>query len=397
MKKFLIHLFPLVMSVVGYSQQCEMLAKYGVYDSRTLAISRERAISYLNFFKRDTKMTYEEAKSYSATVGIPIETVMVNLGFSASTYGYQQFLESIINMTTYDEIFVENIVAVSRIINKDLMQVLSECYKQPGIHARMEITEDPQISFLVLKFSWEGNHSPVPIEIIITDPRAVSFNGETSTSGKRNLVLNTDEERRIPIKQMTNSTVGFSVRVKRQSSGGTVIVRSSNLVLFRQKDPTPSPSRVYKVERVESKDFRTSPARWSGGGDEELKRFETTELDGMFSLGLAANKLTGNFQATITEVISDNTQFTINSSVDIYSAPEGWRVAGFGVENEPQGSSISKFGPIRQSKWVSDPLYIGGPILFYTWQGDTGRDRDQIEGCWIQIKLKNIVVLLEKI
>jgi hypothetical protein len=81
----------------------------------------------------------------------------------------------------------------------------------------------------------------------------------------------------------------------------------------------------------------------------------------------------------------------------LYTAPDGWRIAGYGIENEPFGSSITNFGPIRQSSWISQPLYSNGPVQFFIWQGDSGRDQDQLEGCWIKPTLKDIVVLLEKI
>jgi hypothetical protein len=68
MKNFMILLL-LFVSYCGTSQPCSQIEKYGIFDTRTLNISRERAVSFLNFLKKDTKMTFEESKQYTAQVG----------------------------------------------------------------------------------------------------------------------------------------------------------------------------------------------------------------------------------------------------------------------------------------------------------------------------------------
>lgn len=387
----------LMLANIAAWSQCQLIAKWGIYDTRYLSISRDRAISFLNFFKRDTRMTFEEAKEYSTTIGIPIETVMVNLGFSLTESSYKNFVETVSRMTTYDEIFIEKITEVSRTINKDIVKVLEQCYSSNGIHARIENTTEENISFLVLKFNWEGNHDPVPIQLNISDRTGMKLDGQQLTSSSKNYTINPDEELRIAIERNTSRSYAFTVRVKRQVPGGTVLVRDPGLVLFKDRTIPATVSRELKVEKVPVKQLpQTSQARWTGGGDEELKRFETTELAGSFYLGINGRKLTGNIFATIKEVISDFTSFEIRTSYDLYEAPEGWRIVGYGISTEPYGSSVTNFGPLRQGNWESYPLYTEGPLAFYTWQGDSGSKQDQLEGCWIRCTLKDIVVLLEK-
>ncbi len=395
MKKLTLILLLFASPLPGVCQNCELIAQYGVYDTRTLNISRERAISFLSFFRKDTRMTFEEAKDYSASIGIPIETVMVSLGFSASETGYRQFVESVMAMTTYNEIFIEKVVATSRIINADILRVLQECYRIPGIHARIEHTEDPELSFLVLFFKWDGNHNPVTVEVAVSDRTGLSFDGVRLSGTRKSYLVGPDEERRISIKRTRNTTVGFTLRVTRQS-GASVITRTGNMSIYKTKVQV-TPTREYIVERIRKSELpRTPGARWLGGGDEELKRFETTELSGTFNLGVEGSKLVGNILATITEKVNNHTNFEIKHTYQLYTAPAGWRIVGYGVENEPFGSSMTALGPVRQSGWVSSPLFTTGPLQSYVWQGDSGRDQDQIEGCWIKPTLKEIVVLLEK-
>jgi hypothetical protein len=323
---------------------------------------------------------------------------MVNLGFSATEYGYKQFMESIVNMTTYDEIYIEKIVSVSSTINADILKVLEKCYTLPGLHTRIENSNDPKLSFLIIYFKWDGNHSALPIEINVSDRTGLSFDGVLLTSNKKSYLLGPDEEIRVSIKRNQNSTVGFTVRVKRQTAGGTVISRSGNLALFKEKIRNATLTREYKVEKISTRDLpQTSQSRWIAGGDEELHRFSTTELSGTFNLGIDGNKLLGNVYATYVEKISNNTAFETKHSYLLYTAPNGWRIAGYGIENEPFGSSMTNFGPIRQSEWISQKLFTNGPVQYYQWQGDSGRDQDQLEGCWIKPYLKDIVILLEKI
>lgn len=398
MKLLSLTLFILLCHTVVYAQPCSMIEKYGIYDTRTLSISKERAISYLNFLKKDSKMTFEDAKDYTTSIGIPIEGVMTSLGFSATEYGYRQFIESVVNMTTYNEIYLEKIVSISRLINADILKILDECYKLPGIYSRVESSEDPSLYFLVIDFRWEGNHDAVPVDIIVTDRNSITIDGATVPSGKKSFTVHNGEERRLAIKQTKNNTIGFSVRVRRQVTGGTVTVRSGNLAIYKSQATPTNPTRQYKVERIATRTLpRSSTARWISGGDEELKRFETTEFSGTFNLGIDGRNLTGNVMATYVEKVSNNTAFETKQSFTLYTAPEGWRIAGYGIENEPYGSSTSNFGPLIQSSWVSPPLYTSGPVQYFVWQGDTGRDQDEIDGCWIQVALKDIVVLLEKV
>lgn len=374
------------------SQNCELIAKYGVYDTRTTNYSRERAISFLKLFKRDVNMTYQDAKEYSASIGIPIEGVLVELGFDASEQSYRKFVEAVLNMTVYDEYYIEKIQIVSKTVNKDIVQILSECYQQDGIHARIENTEDDNTSFLIVFFKKTGVSPGVKLRMTWNAKKEdLTLNG-AQYNKRYDFTIRTDEVIRFAITRNVNKTIPFTLNL---NGGEIVTIHSGNLAIYKTKTTPAVPTSTLKFQELQPQVLdRTPQASHVGDGDEELKRFSSTHIFGSFSLGLENDvTLVGDVSATIKEEQGDWTQFSLAKRYTIFKAPEGYKIIGFKIKDgSGYTSSFDKF----QSNWVMTEYVGSGPLNAYTWAGDTGRTQDQLEGCWIKPHLKGIIVIMEK-
>ena len=391
MKKIL--LIVLVISTsYTFAQNCELIAKYGVYDTRTTNSSRERAISYLKLFKRDVNMTYQEAKDYSASIGIPIEGVLVELGFDASESSYKKFVESVLNMTTYDEYFIEKIQIVSKTVNKDIIQILAECYRQDGIHARIENTEDDNISYLIVYYKKTGNSPGAKLRLSWNAKKEdMTLNG-TQYNKRYDFTIKTDEVIRFAISRNKNISIPFVLNL---NGGETVTIHSGTLAIYKTKPQPTTPTSTLKFHELKPQNLeRTPQATKVGDGDEELKRFSSTHLFGSFSLGLEnESSLVGVISATIKEEQGDWTEFRLGKTYKIFTAPDGYRIIGFKIKDESgYTSSFDKY----QSNWTMTEYVATGPLNALDWSGDTGRDQDQLEGCWVIPHLKGIIVIMDK-
>lgn len=392
MKKILLIFLAFITTKI-YAQNCELIAKYGIYDTKTINLSRERAISFLKLFKRDVNMTYQEAKDYSATIGIPIEGVLVELGLTASEDSYRKYVESVQAMTIFDEYYIEKIQIVNRTVNKDIAQILKDCYSQDGIHTRIENTEDDDIYYLTILFKWNGNHDPVKLKLSWeANKDDLSLNG-IKYNKSYPFIINNGEEKKIAVKRNKNIAIPFALNLNGRN---TVKVHSGTLTIYKTKVfSTPPVSSIKFVELKAQTLSRTPTALHVGDGDEELKLWSTTHLkDGKFSLGLETDTtLVADLTATIKEENHDWTEFRLSNKYFIYKAPKGYKIIGFKIQ-DGQGF-ISSFDA-WQSVWVKPELVSSGPLSSYIWQGDSGRTQDQIEGCWVQPVLKTIIVMLDK-
>lgn len=390
--KYILALLICLSSTHLFSQNCELIAKYGIYDTRTTNYSRERAISFLNLFKRETNMTYQQAKDYSASIGIPIEGVLVQLGFDASEHSYRKFVESILSMVTYDEYYIEKVQIVTKTVSKDIVQILADCYRQDGIHARIENTEDNNISFLIVYYKKTGNSPRVKLKLTWNSRKEdLTVNG-IKYNKKLDFTIGTDEVIRFALTRNTNVSIPFALNL---NGGEFATIHSGTLAVYKTTRVSIRPSPAVKFIELKRQVLeRTSQARHVGGGDEELKRFSSTHLFGSFTLGLQNDStLVGNISATIKEEQDNWTQFSIQHTYNIYKAPPGYKIEGFRIaDGAGYTSSFDKF----QSNWETSEYVPDGPLSAYDWAGDSGRTQDQLEGCWIRPHLKAIIVRIIK-
>lgn len=197
---------------------------------------------------------------------------------------------------------------------------------------------------------------------------------------------------RFVISRNGNVTIPF---VLNMNGGETVTIHSGNLAIYKIKPVPPTPASTLKLQEIQPQVLaRTPMAAHVGDGDEELKRFPTTHVFGSFTLGLEnETTLVGNLSATIKEEQSDWTEFRLSGKYTLFSAPEGYRIVGFKISD---GSAYTSNFDKRQSDWVMTEHVSDGPLDAFEWAGDTGRNQDQIEGCWIKPHLKAIKVIMEK-
>jgi hypothetical protein len=374
---------------------CELIARWGIYDTRTYRHSSEMAISFLKIFQRDSDMTYEEAKNWSAEIGIPIDDILIKASGKASSETYKKFIDKIKSTTKLDESLVEDIKFVSKTVNKDIVQVLKQCYDKDGIHVRLENTIDDNISYLYLKYNRTGGGKPVKLKLSWSCPNDdVSVDGKKRKNSYR-FIVKLDENKTITIKRKYD-TVAVDLAIN-TISGENVPVYNGGQLIYAKAPLYINIPKGYDTVIPSSTLRRSSVATFINGGDEELKRFKSTVLeDGRFDLRLLSEvSLEADLSARIRENQKNYTTFGIKQTYPIFKAPDGYRIVSYRVIDD--SGNGSKFHD-TQYKWIQPGRYFdgNGPLKSYTWQGDSGDKKDQQSGVWIRPTIKPIIIKLEK-
>ena len=71
--------------------QCDVILSQGIYDFKSTSSFREKSSSFINWYKNQSIQTFQEAKSASGNATIPLEGIMVGMGFSYNESGFREF------------------------------------------------------------------------------------------------------------------------------------------------------------------------------------------------------------------------------------------------------------------------------------------------------------------
>lgn len=324
------------------------------------------------------------------TMGIPLGELMVSLGFKDDASSFSEFKEEIQNSTKYDDVLINKTTSFIKKVNTDVLGVISACINSNGLHTYYENTADPDVFYIITKFKWvTGNHEPINVKMAFTGNN-FTINGIASRSvgpAIKSFTLESGDEMRFIIKKTPNSSVAFTFNTSRgvPKFGGNIVFPAQKQVDTRRDK--------YEFQVVQAMTTpRTVKATKLGGGDSELKRWGTTQLDGNATLVIVNNSLKLNVDATVAELVKDNTAFKIKDLITLYTPQPGRVIAGYNIDITP--STILPLSSV-QADWVTS-VPASNIAFAYSWQGDTGKDDDSIDGCWIVFDLKPITVLLKK-
>src|SRR5687767_10189258 len=86
-------------------QDCKQILEGGIYDINRQISNTERAESFVNWYRFKEVKTYEQAKSFGLSIGLPIDGLLASLGLSSNERDYQQFLKEIENYQSTSLLF----------------------------------------------------------------------------------------------------------------------------------------------------------------------------------------------------------------------------------------------------------------------------------------------------
>jgi hypothetical protein len=141
-------------------QDCNDLLKYGIYDYEKTNIERSRATWYVYKFIQDNFQSYEQAKSMDASATIPIDDVLVTLGFGTNESGFSQlktYMEKYFSLQTEERYKLEK---TTNKINPQILNAWTACRGQPGPHFYIIYTEDPKVFKLYGYVAYQGGSYP---------------------------------------------------------------------------------------------------------------------------------------------------------------------------------------------------------------------------------------------
>lgn len=222
------------------SADCTGFGKYGVYDVSTNLTQTEQGSAFRNWYCSRQFQSSQQANKSSAEIGIPLDDVPFKLGFSnqSKNFGEWQgaYCSDQYNSST-DKKLTESYVAT---VNDKVLKVISECMKQPGVHAMVEQGAEP------LVFRFTALYVPYGSERF---PTVVSFSTSASPP------LDCEKDKQIS-KGQPISTSGINLLCKRRHDEAIDVVFNTTAprlffdtpTSIRAAPPPPPPSAMVKAE-----------------------------------------------------------------------------------------------------------------------------------------------------
>ena len=123
------------------AQNCDTLARYGVYDVKSSSSDTQRAQSFRRFFCQQNFSQLASAQSFGLSFGV----LIFSLGFSNTESNFRQTYSSFCD----DQQFALNFRSVTerevKRINPQVQDNIKSCIMRPGDHALIEQGPDPSI------------------------------------------------------------------------------------------------------------------------------------------------------------------------------------------------------------------------------------------------------------
>jgi hypothetical protein len=136
--------------------QCEAFANAGWYNTREIQTSRERAWTIVQRLHSDQSATYQSASNLTASVSVPLEGVLIGLGFGNSEEGFAGFRA--LSLTELRERFASRDLArvLERTVSPDVARLIEACFSQPGVHAFVESHPGANVFTVAVKYNGIG-------------------------------------------------------------------------------------------------------------------------------------------------------------------------------------------------------------------------------------------------
>ena len=157
------------------AQDCSQILQHGIYDTSSGISDTERAASFVAWFKENTFSSYSEAKNYAGQVGIPIDDVLVTLGFSADEKGYSEFKQSLSWYQQQDTWYKQKLEHYVSTINQGVVQAWEHCITSSGLHFWIVQESDPTVFLLCARYISDGGDKPKLEDIQFEPANAVSI------------------------------------------------------------------------------------------------------------------------------------------------------------------------------------------------------------------------------
>lgn len=174
-----------------FGQDCSQILQHGIYNYTSTDFQNERLQSLINWYKSENIQTYENAKSSSFNATIPIDGVLVGLGFSQDENGFQHlknYLETYSSQTLEEK---TKFAQVIQQIEPEIIKAWNNCVQtmsQGNVLLWIEYTSDPNVFNLCAKYNAVAGGATVGDLNFDFDATRIKVNSNIFL--KRNLTLN---------------------------------------------------------------------------------------------------------------------------------------------------------------------------------------------------------------
>jgi hypothetical protein len=288
---------------VNAQESCEQILKYGIYDTAETKIDQSKAVWYVHKFISDNNETYSKAKSMDASATIPVDTILIKLGFGKSEGDYKQlksYMENYVSLNREEKLKLEQAL---KTININVVSAWSACLDSDGTKFFIIYTDDPNVFMLAGYVNHRGGSIPTITSggfnkkvTILTDGPFFTRDGKLKINEKVPFARSYQTfERKTaePIILNVNFSQGkgYQISIPGIDQGGKVVKTDDVL--------TEVPLKIDWTQNVEIPKNKVCTLSFVG----ELKFLDPNVHPGQFSRNPALNsqQLSLNFPASILE------------------------------------------------------------------------------------------------
>ncbi|SHN45420.1 hypothetical protein [Chitinophaga sp. CF418] len=200
----------------SFSQSCKDVL---IPDKDKIVQRRDRATMVINILNQENIQTYEDYKNSKFNATVPIDGVLVGLGFEQNSGGFKRFQNRLYTYGFNSDTNSEFLDQTTEKLSRESIAAWEKCVVQDGFHVWMEQELDPNTFILAGVYRDGGeNASPRLTNVSFSEPvEAVGDGSFTDHIGKANttFVFGGNLQRQIfkrttnkPLTIVVNATIG---------------------------------------------------------------------------------------------------------------------------------------------------------------------------------------------
>lgn len=135
----------MLLSSQAYAQSCEAISKAGMYDTEISTNSVDQTEAFRTWFCQSEFSSHKEFLDFGLKLALPIPDLPVELGFNATTDNWAEWKRSVCSETQRSTTFHQRSFRIINVISGAMARALADCVNKVGLHAWLEMSEDPRV------------------------------------------------------------------------------------------------------------------------------------------------------------------------------------------------------------------------------------------------------------
>src|SRR5262245_17350328 len=151
---------PIVPPPAAWAEDCVAFAKVGWFNRKEVSTDYARVFTFMMHLRSEQVKTWEQANQLGIDLAVPIEGIMVGLGYEATETDFRKFknLDELTLREKLLEFYHHDVSSVE--VSKDVTGLIDKCLQQNGVHFWMERGSTQELFVIPIHFEpYEGRTS----------------------------------------------------------------------------------------------------------------------------------------------------------------------------------------------------------------------------------------------